>query len=161
MSVTVSVYLEPSRMITPEEWQRRIRAAGFDLEIDTDFDPVEFSGFLPCRYRGVQSGFEYYRDLVDEDKPHGVAGGQVLCISCVTHSLYREAACSAIAAAVLCEAVDGRYSEEGEDAIDAASALAWVRSALPDYHREMESQEAQQALEQVKRATRPWWKFWA
>lgn len=159
VSVYVDVYLEPHRMLNPPAWAAAIREAGFPLEMDTDWDPEDFNGFLPCRYRGVDSGFEFYRDLLEESelRERGVPLGRRLRISHVTHSLFREAACAGIAAAVLCSATDGVLSEEGETPLSADGVVARFRELLPTFDLDMERQEAEQA----RKAERPWWKFWA
>jgi hypothetical protein len=86
MSISLSVFLNAARLPPPIEWQAAIRSAGFDVELDTDFDPRAFSGFLPAKYRGRAAGFEYYLDQVSgmdlgsEGRAAG-ASGQDLAIS--------------------------------------------------------------------------------
>ena len=53
MSVEIQVFLAGERMPTPEQWAETLRAHGFDVDLDTDFDVRDFSGFLPCKYKGV------------------------------------------------------------------------------------------------------------
>jgi len=36
--------------------------------LDDEFDPLTFSGFLPCPVNGSISGFEYYVHEVDDDE---------------------------------------------------------------------------------------------
>lgn len=36
--------------------------------MDDEFDPLTFSGFLPCPVNGSISGFEYYVHEVDDDE---------------------------------------------------------------------------------------------
>src|SRR5215475_264995 len=60
MSVEIQVFLTGERMPTPEQWAETLRSHGFDVDLDTDFDVRDFSGFLPCKYKGMDAGFEYY-----------------------------------------------------------------------------------------------------
>lgn len=72
MSIDLIVYLRRSAMPTPDQWQQAIRKAGFPVELDTDFDVDTMSGFLPCQFRGVTSGFEYWSDSVTEQEQVGI-----------------------------------------------------------------------------------------
>ena len=40
--------------------QQVITKRGFELQLDHDFDPFTFTGFLPCRLSERVTGFEYY-----------------------------------------------------------------------------------------------------
>jgi hypothetical protein len=64
VSVDLIVYLRRSAMPSPSAWQQAIRATGLSVELDHDFDPDTFSGFLPCKLRGAKSGFEYFAGQV-------------------------------------------------------------------------------------------------
>ena len=54
------IFLNRSDMPMPTSWQQSIDDCGFTLRIDTDFDPLQFTGFLPCSLDDHQTGFEYY-----------------------------------------------------------------------------------------------------
>jgi hypothetical protein len=56
MSCSVSVQLPAGGSA---QWQAAIRQANFDLVLNFDFDPLTASGFLPAKYKGEDSGFEY------------------------------------------------------------------------------------------------------
>src|SRR5215471_10845093 len=107
MSVSVSVFLKAARLPTPVDWQAAIRAAGFEVELDTDFEPRTFSGFLPATYRGRTAGFEYYLDQIagtadlGSERRTAAASGQELCITLVTHSDMAEAISASVAAGAL------------------------------------------------------------
>jgi hypothetical protein len=60
MSQEFYVFLKRSDMPTPEQWQQAITKSGFELQLDHDFDPFVFTGFLPCKLSGNVTGFEYY-----------------------------------------------------------------------------------------------------
>jgi hypothetical protein len=58
MSMELHVlFNEPIALI--QEWQRAITAIGFDLVLDPKTDVQRQSGFLPARYSGVSTGFEF------------------------------------------------------------------------------------------------------
>ena len=53
MSVEIQVLLAGARMPTPAQWAETLRTHGFDVELDTDFDVRDFSGFLPVSTKGM------------------------------------------------------------------------------------------------------------
>src|SRR5215471_18713224 len=59
MSIDLVVHLIRKKMPSPTRWAGAIRAAGFAVDLATDFDVDAHTGFLPCRVDGVESGFEY------------------------------------------------------------------------------------------------------
>ena len=60
MSVQTDVFLNPQSMPSPAVWARAIREAGFEMEMNSDFDVKTQAGFLPCSYKGKAAGFEYF-----------------------------------------------------------------------------------------------------
>ncbi len=117
MSVEVQVYLDPQKMPSPEQWQAAIRERGFDVMIDTDFDPWEHTGFLPGEYDGEEAGFEYFagRLSADETRRAGVPAGLSACIDLVTHGDEAEWYSSIIAGAVLAEMTQGIFDQTDAD----------------------------------------------
>src|SRR5262245_40217520 len=106
MSISRTVYVRRSNMLTPKAWAEAIRAAGFPMELDTDFDVERHSGFLPCRYDGQDSGFEYYfstlaemraEDGADEACATPEVGDRDVGIAFVTHSSIRELVTAVVA----------------------------------------------------------------
>lgn len=137
MSVSRTVYLRRSNMPTPEAWAKAIRAAGFPIDIDTDFDAESFSGFLPCRYDGQESGFEYFVSTVAERKAEDEGlettglGDRDVGVSFVTHSSLRELAAAVAAAGVLCAQADGvLHDEESDERVSASNALVDAREMI-------------------------------
>jgi hypothetical protein len=133
MSVEMSLFLERSRMASPAEWARAIRSNGFDADLDVDFDPDTFTGFLPCRYRGKDAGFEFFSHPVDPSElPDHVTvrlGARDTMLSFVTHTDLCALATSTIASAVLCAMSDGLLWEtEGDELVAAARAVEWARA---------------------------------
>ena len=66
MSTDINVFIEDSRMISPDKWQGQLDSAAFPLELDYDFNPRKFFGFLPCRMAGELVGFEYSFDPLED-----------------------------------------------------------------------------------------------
>jgi hypothetical protein len=134
MSVEVSLFLRRSRMAAPGEWAKAIRSHGFDVDLDPDFDPAAFTGFLPCRYRGTDAGFEYSCHAVDPSElPDHVTvrlGDRDTMVSFVTHTDLCELASSTIASAVLCAMCDGvLWETEGDVLVAAPEAVEWARES--------------------------------
>lgn len=137
MSISRTVYVRREKVPSPTAWSAAIRAAGFPLEIHTDFDVERLSGFLPCVYDGRSSGFEYFFSTVDqirEDNEDCVlpdVGERDIGIAFVTRSSTLGLATAAIAAAVLCEMTDGiLHDEEADELVDAKNAMADARALL-------------------------------
>ena len=138
MSVSRTVYLRRGNMLAPKVWAQAIRAAGFPMEMDTDFDVEHLSGFLPCRYDGHQAGFECLFSTVaemkaDDEEDEGLAdiGDRDVAVSFVTHSSMRGLATAVVAAAVLCARADGvLHDEEAGEFVPASDALADARELL-------------------------------
>lgn len=131
MSVTMRVLLDPSRVPSPEVWANEIRARGFAMDLDRDFDPTTFSGFLPCVHQGQPSGFEYdfQPEAELEDDVRRAAGDQrTLAISFVTHSDLRELVTAMIASAVLAQLSDGVvWSDESGEVLSGPDAIELAR----------------------------------
>jgi hypothetical protein len=130
MSVVIHVFLAGDRMPTPEQWAATLRTYGFDVDLDTDFDVREFSGFLPCKYKGHDAGFEYYfgpagPEIESDETLQSALAGRDSVVSFVTHSDFRELATSVIASGVLCAISDGVLLDD--QTIDASAAIAWAR----------------------------------
>lgn len=131
MSVTQRVLLDPARLPTTVAWATAIRAQGFDMALDGDFDPKTFSGFLPCTHQGHPAGFEYgfQPDAELDDDVRSAAGNQrTLEISFVTHSDMRELVSAMIASGVLALLSDGVvWSDESGDSLSGPDAINLAR----------------------------------
>ena len=144
MSVDTYVFLNKSALPAPAEWQAAISAHGFALELDTDFDPVSFIGFLPCRYKGEDSGFEYgfgpvENDWLEEDELARV-GNLDFVVILTTRGGFDDLACALAASAALC-AVSGGVWWDGDEFVDAVQVIGKTHEALLDlgaYNEEAE-----------------------
>ena len=146
MSVENNVFLFSSNIPSPSMWRDAILKAGFEMEMDTDFDMKIFEGFLPCKYQGVDAGFEYYLETLDteglsDDELQEINGRDCL-ITLVTHSDFREYMTSMIAAAVLCSISDGLLAEGGEPPfISSLTAIEWAKECEPSIQKEINKKE--------------------
>ena len=142
MSISRTVYLRRANMLSPKAWADAIRAAGFPVDLDMDFDVERHSGYLPCRYEGRESGFEYFfstldeiRDDNDDDDDFALpdVGDRDIGVAFVTRSSMRGLATAVAAAAVLCAKVDGVLSDdEAGQLIAAKDAIADARELLAE-----------------------------
>ena len=88
-----------------------------------------FSGFLPCKYKGHDAGFEYYFEpagpvVESGERLQGAIAGRDSVVSFVTHSDLREAITSVIASGVLCAISDGVLFDDQFTVASAATAWA-------------------------------------
>jgi hypothetical protein len=132
MSVVIQVFLAGERMPTPEQWAETLRTHGFDMDLDTDFDVRDFSGFLPCKYKGHDAGFEYYFEpagpaIESDERLKAAIGDRDSVVSFVTHLDFRELMTSVIASAVLCAISDGVLFDD--QFVVANAAIAWARDS--------------------------------
>jgi hypothetical protein len=140
VSVDLIVYLPRASMPAPERWANAIRDAGFPVELDADFDPDTATGFRPCRFRGVQSGFEYYSSRLSEQERRelGAPPGCNFSVALTTHADLREFATSLIAASVLCHVSGGLLVDpQSGEQLPAPGVLAWAREQLASLEGEL------------------------
>ncbi|MEZ4446188.1 MAG: hypothetical protein R3B72_44335 [Polyangiaceae bacterium] len=132
MSIETAVILKRERLPAPEDWQRALREAGFAVQLDTDFDPVEMTGFLPATYDGRPGGFEYFFSALDDSdyEPEILdrLGDRDSVVSLVTHSDFAGLMTAVLAAAALADLAGGVvHDTEADEFHDSAAALAWAR----------------------------------
>jgi len=133
MSVVMQVFVADSKMVIPPQWAQAIRSHGFDMELDVDFEVREHTGFLPCKYKGADAGFEYSYHTVTEmgpldDRLRAAIGNRDQVVSFVTHSDLRELMTSILASSILCVVTDGvLWDTESDEIIAADRALDWAR----------------------------------
>lgn len=101
------------------------------MDLDQEFDPKTFSGFLPCVHQGHPSGFEYFFELnakLDDEVRRAAGRGRTLAISFVTHSDMRELVTAMIASGVLALLSDGViWSDESGDSFSGPDAISLAR----------------------------------
>lgn len=128
--VSTSVYLAHARLPTAHAWQRILDEAGLPLELDTGVNLHDFVGLLPVRYRGQESGFEYFLEQ-DTQPPDAFAesGPDRLdtCVTLVARSPL-EARAATVAAAALAALTGGVAYDDAEGRGYAPTdAIAWAR----------------------------------
>jgi hypothetical protein len=140
MSVDLNVFLVRSSMPAPAEWTSAITDAGFDAQLDSDFDVDTFTGFLPCTYKGEPAGFEYYADALDAD---GRATLQLpdefdFAVTFVTGSNMREFITSLIASGVLCQLSGGAFFDpQSGEFTPADSVSEMLRSEVAECEKHL------------------------
>lgn len=67
MSRAIGIYIVKEKFPTTTDLRDAIIQAGFPCVLDDEFDPLTFSGFLPCPVNGLPSGFEYIAREVNSD----------------------------------------------------------------------------------------------
>lgn len=149
MSVENNVFLRRDKMPTPKSWAAAIREHGFEMEMDTDFDAIKFEGFLPCKYKSIEAGFEYWaedtsldelheEDLLNDDEKTELGDSNFL-VTFATRSSFRDYMTSMIASAVLAELSEGYLAVAGEPPfIHGNKAVAWARDCGPDIEKEFD-----------------------
>jgi hypothetical protein len=53
------VLVADSRLPEQQRWQAAIDSLGYDLQLDPQLSVRENSGFVPCTFKGRESGFEF------------------------------------------------------------------------------------------------------
>jgi len=144
MSVEMNVFLHADRLPTARQWADAIIAAGFEAHLDAAVDLDRHTGFIRCQYAGKDSGFELYRDEVedvelDPDVSQGI-GDRNLVMSFVSHGDLRELTCAIVAAAVLTSLTDGMYWDtEGEELFPAEGAITQAKEVEEDLRLELKA----------------------
>ncbi|GFE88023.1 hypothetical protein [Steroidobacter agaridevorans] len=142
--ITYNVFLDRTRLPAAADWARTIREAGFEVQLNAEFEPGSFSGYLPCP--DDRTGFEYYLEsFTTPTLEIGDAGAQAIGSRNAVASLRfsgrssdRDAASAA--AATLAAMTDGvLFDTEPGHFIAADEALAWARNEryqpIATYHR--------------------------
>ena len=120
-------------MPTPIKWAHAIVDAGFDVQLDPDFDVDNFTGFLPCKNGGIDSGFEYFSDpLSATDRQElGLQDSPDFSVTFCTGSDVREFITSLISAGVLCSICAGTLLDpQSGDSYHDGNVLDWVRGEV-------------------------------
>lgn len=131
--ISYNVFLDRDRLPNAADWARVLREGGFETQLDAQFDPRTYSGYLPCPDERI--GFEYYLEPVEAPTPEiGEQGAKLIGTRNAVVSLRfsgrpadREAAAGA--AATLAAMTDGvLFDSEPGHFIAAADAMAWARN---------------------------------
>lgn len=118
MSVSTFVILQGEKLPTLAEWQRALDEAGFEIVLDATIDLRSHVGYLPAKFKDMDSGFEWHFGEISEvfGRKLEVAGSRSQAIEFATHSDEQEAICALLSAGTLARISDGLvYDEESEN----------------------------------------------
>jgi hypothetical protein len=127
------VYLRRTTLPSGRAWSLAVKDTGFAVAMDEEFEPEKFSGYLPCRYQGAPSGFEYFSGEVSEAErvTFEVPAEFDFVVTLATRGDEAELACSTIALGVLCRLTDGMlYDPQSGESISPDEAMDWVNELL-------------------------------
>ncbi len=136
MSMELYVFLNRSEMLTPELWQQAITKCGFELQLDHDFDPFIFTGFLPCRLSERVTGFEYYfsgKEDIAGPETYLAASTAALdsVVTFVWGGNFTEMAAVMMAAGALADStISLLHSPEADSSVPGRDALGYAREQL-------------------------------
>lgn len=115
------------------EWNHTAREMGFDISID-ESDLTTHSGYLPVKFEGHDSGFEYYMEASSSSALFdSIASQKNRVVQFVTFSDEREAQCALVCALALLSVANGIYFDsEGGSCSDAQvlaqQAREWIEN---------------------------------
>ena len=128
--------MRDDRLPTVQQWQEAIDALCGSVVLDPVNDLRTHTGYLPARFRGQDSGFEWYYDPIKDaiDDPPEKAELYSHAASLVTHSDMRECVCAMFAGAALAKASGGKVcSGETGEVFTPEEALAEAKAAEAEY----------------------------
>lgn len=133
MSYDLNVYLSRQNMPTPTAWRAAIIAAGFPVELDSEFDVETFTGFLPSPVRGEISGFEYYARSAapEETQELGLEPSINFTVQFVIGSRPLELVSALSAASVLAVVSGGSLVDpQSGESFSPSEAIAWAQTQI-------------------------------
>jgi len=133
MPYDLNVYLSRHDMPAPAEWRTAIIAVGFPVELDTDFNPDTFRGFLPSPVRGEMSGFEYHSRRIgaEEARKLDIEPTYNFEVSFVVGSRPLELMSAVSAASVLASISHGVLVDpQSGEVVTAANAVTWAKAQI-------------------------------
>jgi hypothetical protein len=66
MSLDIYVLLNKSSVPSVTAWQSALDSLGTSVILDDAFDPLHDSGFVPCKFGGTSTGFEFFLETTDD-----------------------------------------------------------------------------------------------
>ncbi|THB70996.1 MAG: hypothetical protein D6B28_08075 [Gammaproteobacteria bacterium] len=137
MSVENIVVFNKSCKLSPQLLVEKMQGAGFDVELNGEFDFDDFEGYAAFKLDGVETGFELYIGELDDEffepEDQKYVGERTQAAVFVTYTDYREYKCSLIASAAMAELTDGLFLEGGEPPIIYPNeAMQWIKDCMPE-----------------------------
>jgi hypothetical protein len=146
MSVDSFFFVRDEKLPTISEWQSALDRAGVDIVLEDVGDLRKHTGYLPARYRGQPSGFEWlYGPLAENfggDAPDGL-NGRVHVINCVTHSDMTELVCGLVACSVLSQVADGLFLDDESGGIVSADQALKMALGIESQEQERKKRVAE------------------
>lgn len=136
MSIELHIFLDDSRVPSPEAWQRAIDQLGFPAVLDPSLDLRKDTGFIPTTYDGKTTGFELYLEpaatvLSAYASITPSVGERDKCVTFRWGSDLTECAAAMSAAAALAKLTDGIYFYPDDDLLyDPDEAIEATRRDL-------------------------------
>ena len=136
MSMELHVLLAKSRLPDVRQWQAAIDALDFDVKLDPSLAVEIGRGFLPAKFKGRDSGFEFTvwpaSDITDTYPEFASQfAGRDRAASFRWGGDLIEMACALVASAALAQLSDGVWFDPQEGAcFDAAGALEQAKSGV-------------------------------
>ena len=133
MSNTQFIFLQKARVPTREALQTSIDKLGFDLQLHTELDLINDSGFSPCVLNGIPDvGFELMNGTPEEvfgEEPD-IAAGTDYCIGLIWRSSMKDCAAAMIASCAFAKDFGGIVSYEGRPSEPIEKLLDGTRDIL-------------------------------
>src|SRR5262249_23091558 len=125
-------------MPTAEQWAEAIGNSGFPVTMEADFDVDSFEGFVPCRYEGTASEFQYHSQS-GQGAETGAPAGCDFSVFLEGDPEFREVATVLTAASVLCHLSGGLLINSlTGDSCPAESVLGSARVELVHLEQELD-----------------------
>jgi hypothetical protein len=136
MSVEHHVLLKKERLPDAQQWQASIHELGFDVQLTSSLVVVTHSGFLPAKFEGKDSGFEFSLSLaavIIRTYPEKAAkfAGTDCSANFRWGSDVNDMACALVAAAALTNLSAGVWFYPADDLIlDSKGAIEEARNGV-------------------------------
>lgn len=146
MADSIDVFLRKEKMITGTQWSQSIEKHGFPVGIDGDFDPMTFTGLLPCKYRKRKTSFIFWQGTTDEveweDGPPCDFEDRDFSVNLEIRGGQYAYLVAAVSAAVLAHETNGIVVDaDGETVIPGHEALKWAGEVVVDLEESIKKSE--------------------
>jgi hypothetical protein len=136
MAVEVHVLLRTDRLPDAQQWQSAIDSLGFDMKLDHTLVVEKNTGFLPAKFKGRNSGFEFdVSPASDIIESYPAQAAKFVGVNRSANFRWggnlNEMACALVAAAALTKIGTGIWFYPADEMVlDAAGALQQVREGV-------------------------------
>ena len=136
MSIELHIFMNDSQVPTRDRWQQAIDQLGFPTTLDPTLDLRNDTGFSPTKFRGQDTGFEFYLEpaadiLSDFEHIAAQVGSRDQCATFRWGGDVLECGAAISAAAALAQVADGIYFYPDDGIVyDAAEAVVATKNDL-------------------------------